>query len=177
MDPKVAARFDAISRRFDRERELVGGHFEAVEKAALERHHELLAVLEQHRRLLKALAAHSVAVDKRFEEVTQQLAALDRRFDGVALSAVVDKRFEEVTQQLAALDGRFDGVALSAVVDQRFEKVGRGFVAVDQRFAEVAASFEAMEKTALERHEELLEAVTGRSDNHEWRIRKLEGRG
>ena len=135
MDQELAARFDALDRRFDgvdrrfdgvdqrfdHERELVGRHFEALEKEAWKRHQLLLEVLAE-----------------RFEDQ-------NRRFN---------EKWEQIEQRSEAMERRFD---------QKWEQVGR--------------HFEALEKAALERHHGLLDVLHTRFDNHERRIRKLEGRG
>jgi hypothetical protein len=47
----------------------------------------------------------------------------------------------------------------------------------DQKWEQVGRHFEVMEKAALVRHDELLEVMHTCFDNHERRIRRLEGRG
>jgi hypothetical protein len=63
---------------------------------------------------------------------------------------------------------------LLELLAERFEAMERRF---DQKWEQVGRHFEALEKAALERHDELLDVLHTRFDNHERRIRKLEGRG
>jgi chromosome segregation ATPase len=84
-----------------------------------------------------------------WEQVTQQLILLDKRFD------TVDKRFDDIDLRFELIDQRFEGI------DQRFDRIDQRFDAVDKRFDEVDKRFDKLE-LRLEKVEVGLVAVENR---------------
>ncbi len=128
-------------------------------------------------------------LDVRFKEVDQRLDGIDQRFDGI------DQRFDGIDRRFDGVDQRFDGV------DQRFDaakkSMNEGFKAVDAKFVAFSDKIQqsvadtlrfnndllrqdmkAMENRLTRSIEDgkqvILEAISGKLDNHEKRIVKLE---
>lgn len=108
-------------------------------------------------------------------EIRDHLRKHDERFDAV------DQRFDAVDQRFGAIDQRFDAVdERSDAVDQRFDRIEAHLCAQDERLDEHGEQLSFLGVTLSQvlravRHGNALRDE--RVEDHERRIKTLEGRG